>query len=158
MQPKIVCYHHAVASFLTKPAWLKAIKKKQFVSWPGLTANAVDKHCPESKETHKGHSRKMRSGLRSTKMTTTSNEDDKETKPMLLTLCIRSSTMFLITLKTRKFVFLLRFWYFQYVFHILKVQYRISIVSFNLLVTLFEKNVRWHTFLNGFSCPIANVQ
>jgi hypothetical protein len=79
-QPKIVRYHHAAAGFLTKPTWLKVIKKKQLVSWPGLTANTVNKHYPELEETHKGHSRKMRSGLRSTKTATTSNDDDKDDK------------------------------------------------------------------------------
>jgi hypothetical protein len=77
-QPKIVCYHHAAAGFPTKPTWLKAIKDKQYVFWPGLMANAVDKHYLESVETHKGNSRKTCSGLRSTKTTTTSNNDNND--------------------------------------------------------------------------------
>jgi hypothetical protein len=79
-QPEIVRYHHAAAGFPTKPTWLKAIKNKQFMSWPGLMANTVNKHYPESKESHKGHSRKTRSGLQSTKMTTTSDNDNKDNK------------------------------------------------------------------------------
>jgi hypothetical protein len=63
MQPKLVRYHHAAAGFPTKPTWLKAIKNKQFASWPGLTANAVIKHFPELEKMHKGHGRKKRSGL-----------------------------------------------------------------------------------------------
>ena len=44
-----------------------AIKNKQYPAWPGLTVDAVRKHFPESEETHKGHRRKIPSGLRSTK-------------------------------------------------------------------------------------------
>jgi hypothetical protein len=75
-QPKLVHYHHAAARFPTKPTWLKTIKNKQFASWPGLTADAVIKHFPELEGTHKGHGRKTRSGLRSTKTTPTSNDND----------------------------------------------------------------------------------
>jgi hypothetical protein len=66
-QPELIRYLHAAAGFPTKPTWYKAVKNGQFVSWPGLTAAAVAKHFPESEETIKGHARKTRSGLRSTK-------------------------------------------------------------------------------------------
>ena len=66
-QPELIRYLHAAAGFPTKPTWLAAIKNKQFASWPGLTIKAVTKHYPESEETMKGHERKGRSGLRSTK-------------------------------------------------------------------------------------------
>ncbi len=66
-QPELIRYLHAAAGFPTKPTWLKAVKNGQFTSWPGLTAPAVAKYFPESEETIKGHARKMRSGLRSTK-------------------------------------------------------------------------------------------
>ncbi len=36
--PGLVQYLHAAAGLPTKPTWLKAIKNKQFASWPGLTA------------------------------------------------------------------------------------------------------------------------
>ena len=36
-QPELVRYYHAAAGFPTKPSWLKAIKNKQYASWPGLT-------------------------------------------------------------------------------------------------------------------------
>ena len=65
--------------FPTKPSWLKAIKHKQYASWPGLTWEAVNKNFPESKETLKGHGRKTRSGLRSTKVTPhIDDEEDRE--------------------------------------------------------------------------------
>jgi hypothetical protein len=44
MQPEIVCYNHSAAGFQTKPTWLKAIKNKQFMPWPVLMANTVNKH------------------------------------------------------------------------------------------------------------------
>jgi hypothetical protein len=79
-QPKFVCYNHAAAGFSTKPTWLKAIKNKQFVSWPDLMANAVDKHYPKSEKTHKGHGRKRCRGLWSIKIMLTSNDNNKDDK------------------------------------------------------------------------------
>jgi hypothetical protein len=67
-QPKLIWYLHTAAGFPTKPTWIAAIKNKQFTSWPGLTAKAFAKHYPKSKETMKGHGRKGRSGLWSTKL------------------------------------------------------------------------------------------
>jgi hypothetical protein len=66
-QPELVQYHHASTGFFTKPTWLAIIKNKHFTLWPGLTLNTARKHFPDSEETHKGHSRKTPSGLRSTK-------------------------------------------------------------------------------------------
>ncbi len=79
IQPELVRYYHVAAGFPTKPSWLKAIKNKQYASWPGLTWDAVNKHFPESEETLKGHGRKTRSGLQSTKMSPQTNDDDKLT-------------------------------------------------------------------------------
>ncbi len=62
-QPKLVHYYHAAAGFPTKPTWLKAIKNKQFASWPGLTVDVVNCHYPDSDETPKGHGRKAPSSL-----------------------------------------------------------------------------------------------
>jgi len=69
MQPELVQYLHASTGFPTKPPWIKAVKNKQYAPWPGLTTEAVAKHFPKSEETIKGHARKTRSGLRSTKRT-----------------------------------------------------------------------------------------
>jgi len=62
-QPELVLYYHAAAGFPTKPTWLKAIKNKQFALWPGLTADVVNRHSPDSNKTPKGHGRKAPSGL-----------------------------------------------------------------------------------------------
>ena len=74
-QPELVRYLHACAGFPTKPSWIKAIKNGQYASWPGLTVKAVAKHFPESEETMKGHGRKTKSGLRSTKANADSEPD-----------------------------------------------------------------------------------
>ncbi len=66
-QPELVRYYHAAAGFPTKPTWLAAIKNNQFASWTGLTYEGVRKYYPESEETWKGHGKKVKSGLRSTK-------------------------------------------------------------------------------------------
>ncbi len=76
-QPELVRYYHAAVGFPTKTSWLKASINKQYASWPGLTWEVVNKHFLESEETLKGHGRKIRSGLRSTK-TSTQNDDDEE--------------------------------------------------------------------------------
>jgi hypothetical protein len=60
---------------LTKPSWIQAIKNKQYASWSGLTVKAVAKYFPESEETMKGHGRKTKSGLRSTKTLLGTNSD-----------------------------------------------------------------------------------
>ena len=81
-QPELIRYLHAAAGHPTKDYWIKAIKNKQYASWPGLTTDAVRKYFPESEETHKGHGRKTRSGLRSTKKATQQElEEDDFTGP-----------------------------------------------------------------------------
>ncbi len=55
MQPKLVRYYHVAAGFPTKLTWLKAIKNKQFALWPGLMADIVNRHYPDSDKTPKGH-------------------------------------------------------------------------------------------------------
>ena len=84
-QPELVRYYHAAAGFPTKPSWLKAIKNKQYASWPGLTWEAVNKNFPESEETLKGHGRKTRSGLRSTKVTPQIDDEEEREETTKLT-------------------------------------------------------------------------
>ena len=60
-------YLHACAGFPTKRTWLRAIKKGNFVGWPMLTVENVNKHFPQSDETIKGHLNHQRQGVRSTK-------------------------------------------------------------------------------------------
>ena len=41
----LVQYMHAAAGFPVKSTWLKAIKKGNFVTWPGLTYSNTEKYC-----------------------------------------------------------------------------------------------------------------
>ncbi len=50
MQPELERHLHTCADFPTKPSWIKAIKNRQYASWPGLTVKAVAKYFPESKK------------------------------------------------------------------------------------------------------------
>ena len=77
-QPKLVRYHHAVAGYPTEPTCIKAITNKQFASWPGLTVEAVRIYYPELEETHKGHGRRTRIGLRWTKKKQVRDKEEKE--------------------------------------------------------------------------------
>jgi hypothetical protein len=79
-QPELVRYLHACAGFPTKPSWIKAIKNRQYASWPGLTIKAAAKYFPESKETMKGCGCKTKSGLRSTKIPAKSDNDNADIK------------------------------------------------------------------------------
>ncbi len=79
MQPESLRYYHALAGFTTKPTWVKAIRNKQFASWPGLAVDAVKRHYTDYEETPKGHGRKTLSGLRSTKQTTPTLDNSGDT-------------------------------------------------------------------------------
>ena len=74
-RPELVRFYHAAAGFPTKPTWIAAINNKHYVSWVGLDASSVATHFPESEEMWKGHGRKIKSGLRSTKTAIASETD-----------------------------------------------------------------------------------
>ena len=67
-KPELVRYYHTTAGSPTKSSWLVAIRNGHYESWPGLNVTVAAKHFPESHETWKGHGRKIKSGLRSTKL------------------------------------------------------------------------------------------
>ena len=67
-QPEVIQYYHAASGFPTKRTWLKAIKNRNYTLWSGFTAEAVQKHFPESEETQKGHMHKQPSSIQSTKV------------------------------------------------------------------------------------------
>ena len=66
-QPQLICYYHAAAGFPTQRTWIKAIANGHYQTWVGLTEAAVRRSFPESRETMKGHGRKIKMNLRSTK-------------------------------------------------------------------------------------------
>ena len=63
-----VRYLHAAAGFPTEETWIKAIKKGNYSTWPTITTTIVRRHFPESDETQKGHMKRQRQGVRSTRV------------------------------------------------------------------------------------------
>jgi hypothetical protein len=61
-------WHHAAAGFPEKETFLKAIRNGNYSTWPGLNAELMSKHYPESVETKKGHMKGPRQGIKSTKV------------------------------------------------------------------------------------------
>ena len=74
-------YLHAAAGFPVMETWLDAIQAGNYITWPGLTVAAVRKHYPDSDETQKGHMKKQRQGVRSTKkkIDNTSQDENNHT-------------------------------------------------------------------------------
>jgi hypothetical protein len=58
---------HAVCGYPVKSTWLKTIKAGNYVGWPMLTKQNVQKYYPETIETAKGHLNQTRKNVRSTK-------------------------------------------------------------------------------------------
>ena len=73
----MIRYYHAAVGFPTKPSWLAAIRKEHYASWSGLDGTSAAKYFPESEETWRGHGRKIKSGVRSTKQMV--EEEEKRT-------------------------------------------------------------------------------
>ena len=61
-------YLHAAAGFPIKATWIAAIKNGHYATWPTLTPELVEKYFPESTATLKGHMKKQRQNVRSTKV------------------------------------------------------------------------------------------
>ena len=82
-QKDLINYLHATAFSPVKSTWIKAIKNGNFVTWPGLTAEAVVKHLSQSTATSKGHMNQQRMNSRSTqpKSKVIKQQDDEETEP-----------------------------------------------------------------------------
>ncbi len=72
---------HAAAGFPTKETWLKAIKAGYYLTRPGVTAKTVNRHFPKLDETTKGHMKKQRQNVRSTKIQEKANIDQNKPPP-----------------------------------------------------------------------------
>jgi hypothetical protein len=72
-------YLHAAAGFPVKESWKDAIKAGNYTTWPGLNVKVVNRYFPESDETQKGHMRKQRQNVRSTKVKETLNQEEDDT-------------------------------------------------------------------------------
>jgi hypothetical protein len=53
-----------------KSTWITVIKNGSFLSWPGLTEHAVEKHLSKSTATTKGHFNQQRKHARTTQIKT----------------------------------------------------------------------------------------
>ena len=64
---ELVTYLHQAAFSPVPSTWIAAIDEGFFATWPGLTSDLVRKHLPKSVATAKGHMRKTKMNIRSTK-------------------------------------------------------------------------------------------
>ena len=68
-QPKVTLakYLHATCLSPVQSTFIKAIKNNQFISWPGLTPDLIQRNLPKVIATIQGHQKSERKGLQSTK-------------------------------------------------------------------------------------------
>ena len=63
---ELTLFYHAVCFSSTKRTFVDTIKRNAFASWPGLTAELVNKYLPKTEATIKGHIRQHYKGTQST--------------------------------------------------------------------------------------------
>lgn len=68
---------HTAAGFPVKATWISAIKNGHYDTWPNITAELVEKYFPESAATQKGHMKKQRQNVRSTKIKVLTVQSDE---------------------------------------------------------------------------------
>ena len=78
---EVIRFGHAALGFPTKPTLLEAIRNKNLVTFPGMSAENVNKFFPDSDETQKGHMKQSRQGVRSTKVIDEDAMLEAETHP-----------------------------------------------------------------------------
>jgi hypothetical protein len=100
--PETIRYLHAAAGFPTKEAWIKAIKHGNYTMFPGITAETVNKHFPESVETQKGHTKKQFQNVRSTKQKLIL---DEPTEDVELTQAIAKQNIFIKVVNAQETVY-----------------------------------------------------
>ena len=64
--PDLITYLHAAAGYPVKQQWIRAIRQGNYVGWPGLTAERVQKYLSPKIETALGHMHKVKQGTKST--------------------------------------------------------------------------------------------
>ncbi len=74
-------YLHASAGFPVNESWIDAIKAGNYTTWLGLNVKMVNRYFPESDETQKGHMKKQRQNVRSTKVKEISKQEEDDTPP-----------------------------------------------------------------------------
>ena len=65
---EVIQFGHAGLGFPTKASLFNAICHKNIITFPGLTADNVNKFFPESNEIQKGHMKQSKRGVRLTKV------------------------------------------------------------------------------------------
>ena len=73
---KAIRFLHAAAGFPVKATWIDTIQRGNYATWPTLSAEAVERHYPESDATTKGHLKKQRQNVRSTKIKIENVQDE----------------------------------------------------------------------------------
>jgi hypothetical protein len=64
---RTVLYYHIAAGFPPKETFLDAVCTETYAMWPGLTAQLINKHFPNSDEAQKRHMKGQRQGVQSTR-------------------------------------------------------------------------------------------
>jgi hypothetical protein len=81
---KLIQFLHATAGSPPVKTWCKAINNNYFITWSGLTSQAVQKHLPKSEATSMGHLHMLRKSIRPTKPTIEEiMEEELEPEPVL---------------------------------------------------------------------------
>ena len=61
-------YLHALVGFPVKEAFLAVVRARNYATWPGLTTTLIAKHFPDLDKMQKGHMKRQRKGVQSTKV------------------------------------------------------------------------------------------
>ena len=64
----LILFYYSACFSPTKNTFVEAIKRNAFASWPGLTAELVNKYPQRKEATIKGHIRQHYKGTESTKL------------------------------------------------------------------------------------------
>ena len=75
-------YLHAAAGYPVISTFSQAIKKGNFLSWPGIESLSFQKHLPKSMATAKGHLDQERKNLQSTKVQIKLEDDESDHFPL----------------------------------------------------------------------------
>jgi hypothetical protein len=76
-QKDLINYLLAACLSPVKSTLTTAIKNGNFITWPGLTEHAVEKHCSKSTATAKGHFNQQRKNARATQIKTTNARNEE---------------------------------------------------------------------------------
>jgi hypothetical protein len=87
-QKDLMKYLHAACFSPVKSTWITAIKNGNFLSWPGFTEDAVEKHLSKSTATTKGHLNQQRQNARTTQI----KKQRRTTKKLTLIMALKPNS------------------------------------------------------------------